>query len=86
MRTKLVAIGNSKGVRLPKAVIEQCALGDDIELEIRGQQIILRAAGRPRAGWDEAFAEMARRGDDALLDEATVHSATEWEREEWRWR
>jgi antitoxin MazE len=85
MRIKLVPIGNSKCVRLPKAVLEQCSLRDEIELEVRGEQVILRSPQSARAGWDAAFARMARRGDDALLDEAAVHSPTAWEREEWRW-
>jgi antitoxin MazE len=85
MRTKLVPIGNSKGVRLPKAVLQQCSLRDEVELEVKDKQVILRAVGRPRAGWDAAFARMARRGDDRILDEETVHTATAWEREGWRW-
>ena len=85
MRTKLVPIGNSKGVRLPKAVLEQCLLRDEVEMEVKGGQVILRAARRPRAGWETAFARMARRGDDLLLDEGSAHSPTAWEREEWRW-
>lgn len=85
MRTRLVAIGNSKGVRLPKAVLQQCSLEDEVELEVKGGNVILRAAARPRAGWDAAFARMAARGDDRLLDEEAVHMPTAWEREEWRW-
>ena len=85
MRAKLVPIGNSKGVRLPKAVLEQCGLSDELELEVRGEQVVLRAAGRPRAGWDAAFARMARRGADRVLDAESVHRPTGWEREEWRW-
>ena len=85
MRTKLIAIGNSRGVRLPKAVLEQCAMTDDIELEVKAGQLVLRAAGRPRAGWEAAFARMARRGDDRLLNAESVHKPTAWERDEWRW-
>src|SRR5437660_249987 len=43
MRTKLVAIGNSKGIRLPRAILQQCGLEDDIELEVKGDQLVVRA-------------------------------------------
>ena len=85
MKAKLVAIGNSRGIRLPKAVIEQYALTDEVELEMKKDHIIVRASRRPREGWEEAFARMAANGDDALLDEGTVHRETEWERTGWRW-
>ena len=82
MRASLIQIGNSRGVRIPKAVLEQTGLQGDVEMEVRGNQVVIRTAHRPRAGWDEAFARMAEAGDDRLLDEPR---ATEWDRTEWEW-
>lgn len=82
MRATLVRIGNSRGVRIPKAVLEQTGLRDEIEMEVRGSQVVIRAAHHPRAGWDEAFSVMAARGDDKMLDRATP---TKWDETEWEW-
>src|SRR5437867_1439153 len=68
LTAKLIRIGNSRGVRLPKAVIEQAKLGDEVELTVQGTEVVLSAATKqPRAGWDEAFKKaLARLGPDAL--------------------
>ena len=84
MKTNIVRIGNSKGVRLPKSVLEQCHLKDSVEIEVEGDAVIIRSAHVPRAGWSEAFSEMSEHLDDKLLDEDTA-SATQWDRNEWRW-
>ncbi|MGA2581774.1 MAG: AbrB/MazE/SpoVT family DNA-binding domain-containing protein [Tepidisphaeraceae bacterium] len=83
MRTKLVAIGNSRGVRLPKAVIEQCALDGKIELIVQNGQLVIRGVKSPRAGWDKAFKKMREKGDDFLIDPAVP--LTEWDSTEWTW-
>ena len=82
MKTALVRIGNSKGIRLPKPILEQCGIDDEVELEIEDDRLIVRPARSPRFGWNEAFAEMSRRGDDSLLDEELNSS---WDENEWRW-
>ena len=82
MRSSLVAIGNSRGVRIPKAFLRQAGLENDVEMDVRGSQIVISAAKHPRAGWSEAFARMAARGDDALIDAPTP---TEWDVSEWEW-
>lgn len=55
MRTKLVKIGNSFGVRLPKAVIEACAFSSDLDLTVKGKSVVLTADKQPRQGWREAI-------------------------------
>ena len=85
MRTKLVPIGNSKGIRLPRAVIEQCSLGDEIELVVKKDHLIIKSAKKPREGWEEAFKQMHENGDDQILDEADAHAETEVVRQEWKW-
>lgn len=81
---KLVAIGNSRGVRLPKAMIEQAGLGDDIELEVVDGTIVIRRKRKPREGWAEAAKLLAERGEE-LPPEILDMTETEWMRDHWRW-
>ena len=82
MKAKLVKVGNSQGIRIPKPICEQCGLEGEIEMDVRDGEIVIRSAHRPREGWDEAFAAMAERADDRLL---VAESSTEWDAEEWEW-
>lgn len=82
MRIRLVRIGNSRGVRLPKPLIEQAGLGEDLELRVVDGAIILSRSDHPRQGWAEAAAELARREEDNLLDPPTP---TRFDEEEWTW-
>ncbi len=66
MRTRIVKIGNSQGIRIPKVLLEQSRMTD--EVEVRDGQIVISSVARPRANWEEAFQHMARNGDDTLLD------------------
>lgn len=84
MKARIVRIGNSQGIRIPKPLLEQSGLGEEVELEVQHRQIIIRAAERPRQGWEEAFRSMAEQEDDALLDPEVV-SSREWDDEEWSW-
>ncbi len=70
VRQRIVRIGNSRGVRLPAHLLAEAHLGegDEVELSLEADRIVLRAAHRPRAGWSEQFSEMAKHGDDRLLD------------------
>lgn len=81
---KLVAIGNSRGVRLPKAMIEQVGLGDDVELEVVDGAIVIRRKRRPREGWAEAAKLLAERGEELPPDILDM-TETEWMRDHWRW-
>ena len=84
MKARIVQIGNSRGVRIPKGFLEETGLRDDVEIEVRGAQIVVRAAKRVREGWDEAFRSMAARGDSALLDR-DAPALTRWDQREWEW-
>src|SRR4030095_887174 len=84
MKTRIVRIGNSQGVRIPKPLLEQTGLRDNVEIEVEDDHLVIRAVGHPRAGWAEAFQAMAQHGDDALLD-GDVLCLTRWEEEEWEW-
>lgn len=85
MKTSVIRIGNSRGIRIPKTLLEQCQLGDTVELAVRNGHLVVRPATRPRAGWDEAFRQMAQQGDDKLVDKNFL-SATQWDRTEWEWQ
>ena len=84
MRARIVRIGNSQGIRIPKPVLEQTRLRDEVEIKVKGDQIVLSPVSEPRAGWAEAFREMARHRDDEILD-APLPSLTGWDVEEWEW-
>ncbi len=84
LQTRIVRIGNSQGIRIPKPLLEQAGIGDRVELEVHDGRISIRPARRVRAGWDECFAKMATAGDDRLLDGAQP-AATAWDQEEWEW-
>jgi antitoxin MazE len=84
MKTALIPIGNSRGVRIPKPLIDQCGLRDEVEMDVQGNALLLRAVRESRAGWNETFALMARLGDDKLLDPG--QSRSRWDDEEWEWK
>jgi antitoxin MazE len=84
IRTRLVRMGNSQGVRIPKALIEQYQLTGEVELLAEDDHLVIRSAHHPREGWDEAFRLMAERGDDKLLDEEFL-APSEWDLTEWEW-
>lgn len=84
MKARIVRIGNSQGIRIPKPLLEQTGLRNEVELSVQDDALIIRPARKPRAGWADAFREMARRGDDALLDDAPP-SLSSWDEDEWEW-
>jgi len=84
MRARIIKIGNSQGIRIPKPLLEQIGIGEDVELEVEDNRIVIQPVLNPRENWEEAFKRMAANGDDALLldDNDLAHS---WDEEEWQW-
>jgi antitoxin MazE len=82
VKTRLVKIGNSRGIRIPKLLLEQAGLADRVEIVLDDSQLIVRPLNAPRQGWEEAFSRMAAAGDDRLLDPETL---TTWDETEWEW-
>ena len=83
MRARIIKIGNSKGLRIPKPILDQTGILDDVEIEVEENQIIIRPVKRAREGWDTAFKMMGEMGDDELIiDDNISHS---WDEEEWHW-
>ncbi len=85
VKTNIVKIGNSHGIRIPKLLLEQIGLMGQVEVEAQSHQLVVRPIVKTtREGWAEKFQEMAARGDDTLLDEETF-IASQWDEEEWQW-
>ena len=85
VQTKIVKIGNSRGIRIPQLLLQHLKMTDEVEIEAKAGQLVVRPVTKTtRAGWDEKFREMAARGDDVLLD-ADNSSATQWDDEQWQW-
>ena len=84
MKTTLISIGNSRGVRIPKPFIEQCGLTEQVEMDVQDCMILIHSPRQPRASWGAAFAQMARAGDDKLLDGQPI--STRWDEEDWQWK
>ena len=82
-KTRIVQIGNSKGIRVPKVLLEHSQLPEEVELQAEHGRLIVRAARGPRAGWAAAAKAMHDRGDDQLLDAPT---STRFDAKEWQWR
>ena len=84
MLTKIVPIGNSRGIRIPKSMLDHCGFGDEVDLQAKNGALILRPVNTPRAGWAGAFAGMAVAKDDFLVHEDSS-AATKFDAEEWEW-
>ncbi len=82
VRTQVVKIGNSRGIRIPKPIIDQTRLGNEVEIAVQRGTIVIRPLSRPRSGWAEQFRAMAEQRDDTLLDNP---KPTKWDRSEWVW-
>jgi antitoxin MazE len=83
MRASVVRIGNSRGIRIPKALLEHYRLTDAVELEMEDDHLVIRRPfSKPRQGWEDAFRVMHQHGADKLLDQKTP---TAWDRTEWQW-
>jgi antitoxin MazE len=82
IRAKVVKIGNSRGIRIPRTLLEQANLTDEVEMIVEGDKLIIQSVRLPRQGWDAHFASMAEQNDDRLLDQVTP---TQWDEEEWTW-
>jgi antitoxin MazE len=82
-KTRIVRIGNSRGIRIPKTLLDEAELPEEVELHAEPGRLVVQAAHHPRSGWAEAAKRMHARGDDQLLDESTP---TRFDDEAWEWR
>lgn len=82
MKARIIRIGNSRGLRLPKPLIEQAGISDEVDLQIREGAIIISRIESPRAGWADAAAVLNRNGGDGLLLD---QHPTRFDESEWEW-
>jgi antitoxin MazE len=76
-----VRVGNSRGIRIPKVVLQQLEIGPEVEMAVQSDRLVIRAAHRAREGWDKRFSAMARQRDDRVL----MQAASRWDEREWEW-
>lgn len=81
MKASIIKIGNSHGVRIPKPLLDQCGLKDEVELEVQNDTLVIRSRKQIRKNWESAFKKMAQNKDDQLIE--TI--PTDWEEGEWEW-
>lgn len=79
MRAKLVRIGNSRGIRLPKPVIEGAGLKDEVEIRVEGASVIITPVKKVREGWAESI---EKHGPPTDFEE---WPPTKFDLEEWKW-
>ena len=84
VKTRIVKIGNSRGLRIPKTILEQLNLRNEVELEIQKNELVIRPAVAPRQNWEEQFKLMAQQRNDELLNDAAPGLGG-WGEEEWEW-
>ena len=82
MKTRLVRIGNSRGVQLPKAIIAEAGLTEEVELGVRDGAVVIARATSARSGWADAARQMRQRDEDLLLDPLVP---TLFDEKEWEW-
>jgi antitoxin MazE len=82
MKVELVRVGNSRGIRIPRSIIEQCGFEDTLELRVENNHLVIAPARLPREGWEEAFLAAG----SSVHDELSLDSPSSWfDREKWRW-
>ncbi len=84
MKAQIVRIGNSRGIRIPKPLLEETGLSGEVEVSVKDDALVISRSRKPREGWAEAFEAMAAAGDDPLLDGDSLQPTT-WDAEEWEW-
>ncbi len=82
MKTKLVPIGNSRGVRIPKPMIKEARITDEVDMQVRDGAIVITSVAGVRSGWAESAKILHERNEDRLLDGVTE---SEFDKSEWKW-
>ena len=79
MKSNLIKIGNSKGVRITSNIIKECELGNEIEIKVVDKKIIIEAIKEPRSNWDTSFEKMHKNNEDILISESSNDFDKDWE-------
>lgn len=85
MITKVIKIGNSMCIRIPVHMLEQSCLKDQVEIEVKGNKLIVKPTSHVREGWGLAFQRMSENKDDILLDKKSLGNSFPRYNEEWEW-
>ena len=83
MKARLIRIGNSRGIRLAKPLLEEAGLTDEVEIRARAGAVVITPVDSPRAGWAEAAVRLGRSSHGGLLDTPTT---TRFDEDEWEWK
>ena len=81
MKVGIISVGNSKGIRIPKAILEQCSFNKEAELEVQGNTLLIKPVRKVREGWDKSFQLMHERREDILVINDTIDIETD----NWEW-
>ncbi len=82
MRLNVVPIGNSKGIRIPKAILQQCHIREYVDIEIENEHIVIKPyREKPRKGWEAAFEKMHKSKDDHII----INENLDIELKGWTW-
>lgn len=81
MKVNIISIGNSKGIRIPKILLQQVHLNKEADLVVEGAKLVIRPVKKAREGWDKAFKSMRTRKEDSLFIEDTI----DLEMKKWEW-
>lgn len=80
MRSNLIKIGNSKGIRIASNIIKECELDNEVEIKVVDKKLIIEAVRKPRANWDKSFTRMHKDGEDNLL----IKNGNDFDKD-WEW-
>lgn len=82
MKVSIIHIGNSKGIRIPKALLKLCHIKEEVDLDVKGKSIVINPVkSKPREDWEEAFKTMHENKDDQLL----IDDSIDLDMENWEW-
>jgi antitoxin MazE len=85
MKAKIIKIGNSRGIRIPKSLLDESSIENEVDIESGDGIIVIKSVSENRKSWDKAFKKMSKNNDDILLDHETLSNQTKWDNEEWEW-
>ncbi|TAL67268.1 MAG: AbrB/MazE/SpoVT family DNA-binding domain-containing protein [Bacteroidetes bacterium] len=85
MKTKVIKIGNSFGIRIPKPMLKECEIESEVEIEQNSRLLIIQPIRKKvRKGWEKQFEQMADNGDDELIG-SELNALNEFDKDEWEW-
>ena len=87
MKANIIRIGNSRGIRLPKSLLQECGLDNtlmEVDIAVKNKSLVITRSESIRDGWENAFKKMAEAGDDELLDTEFLQNS--WDESEWEWK